>query len=57
MKWDIDSPFKFNAVATIHNLDQRFQMEDEGYFNFGKFRWDALKNAQMNIDQFLKVDS
>ncbi len=56
LKWDNDTPdyckFKPNGI-TVHDIDKRFQMEDEGYYNFSRFGWDSLKEAQMNIDQFL----
>lgn len=52
--WDGESGRSFRTGGiTVKDLDKRFQMEDEGYFDFGKFGWDNLKAAQMNINQFL----
>lgn len=58
LKWDQDAitedACQFNSSRrTVHDIDRRFQMEEEGFFNFGKFGWKSLESAQMNIDQFL----
>lgn len=54
LKWDSDSPVFFHSDGqTVHDFDQRFDMEDKGFFKNEKFRWESLKAAQMNIDQFL----
>lgn len=44
MKWDLDSPVSFKADGhTVHDFDQRFQLEDEGYLVPGEtFRWSML---------------
>ena len=42
LKWDRDSPVTFRADGhTIHDFEQRFQLEDEGVLTAGdrKFRW------------------
>ena len=45
LKWDDDSPvyFKPNHV-TVHDIEERFQMEDEGIDMTG-FRWDWIRNG------------
>ena len=44
MKWDLDSPISFKADGhTVHDFDQRFQMEDAGLIPTGRtFRWAML---------------
>lgn len=45
LKWDNDSPvfFKANHV-TVHDIEDRFQMEDEG-IDMTNFRWDWCRNG------------
>jgi 3'-phosphoadenosine 5'-phosphosulfate sulfotransferase (PAPS reductase)/FAD synthetase len=46
LKWDKDSPVTFKADGhTVHDFDERFQMEDDGllYPDDKIFRWDMLK--------------
>ena len=57
LKWDDDAPWyaKFKPGRTVHDYEKRFQLEDEGYFDFGcAFKWDCLKATQMNLHQFIK---
>ena len=52
--WDGESGRNFRTGGiTVKDLDRRFQMEDEGYMDYGKFNWTDLKEVQMNINQFL----
>ena len=49
LKWDLDSPVAFRSDGrTVHDLDLRFQLEDEGKVPLDKtFRWkmvDEYKN-------------
>lgn len=46
MKWDVDSPITFKADGrTVHDFDQRFQMEDERKVPIGRsFRWAMLES-------------
>lgn len=46
LKWDRDSPVTFHADGrTVHNLDKRFQLEDEGFIwpDDKVFRWSMLE--------------
>ena len=45
MKWDLDSPVSFKADGhTVHDFDERFQAEDEGFVPADRaFRWWMLK--------------
>lgn len=56
LKWDSDSPVTFKSDGkTVHDYDERFQWEDDGYKPTGKqFRWEDVKYQQMNIEQFLE---
>lgn len=58
MKWDADSPVTFRPDGrTVHDIDRRLQMEDEGYIRPGeRFRWADIEEPQMNIFQFLGTD-
>ncbi len=50
LKWDRDSPVTFKADGhTVHDFDERFQLEDEGLLiaNDKTFRWDML-NQELN---------
>lgn len=55
LQWDNESQRVFRTDGrTIHDLDKRFQLEDEGYMLMAaKFKWEMLDAAQMNIMQFL----
>jgi len=45
LRWDTDSPVSFKADGiTVHDLDERFQMEDDG-IDVTHFRWDWVKNG------------
>lgn len=47
LKWDIDSPVTFHPDGhTVHDFDQRFQAEDDGYIipNDKSFRWGDLND-------------
>jgi len=46
LKWDNDSPVTFHADGhTVHDFDQRFQLEDEGFISADDkgFKWDMLR--------------
>ena len=54
LKWDKDSPVTFHADGhTVHDFDERFQLEDEGLLiaNDKTFRWNML-NQQLNYRLF-----
>ena len=53
LKWDLDSPTTFKADGhTVHDFEDRFQWEDEGYKPMGKrFRWLDVEASQMSIFQ------
>lgn len=57
LRWDADAikqkTCQFSPNHTVHDYEERFRLEDEGFFDFGKFGWDSLNAAQMNINQFL----
>lgn len=44
LKWDADSPVNFHPDGrTVHDFDERFQLEDEGYIRSDKrFFWKML---------------
>lgn len=44
LKWDKDSPVTFHPDGhTVHDFDERFRLEDEGYIcQYKPFRWDML---------------
>lgn len=44
LKWDLDSPTTFKADGhTVHDYDQRFRAEEEGFVPVGRnFRWSML---------------
>lgn len=44
LKWDLDSPKTFKADGhTVHDYDQRFRAEEEGFVPVGRnFRWSML---------------
>lgn len=52
LKWDLDSPVTFHADGhTVHDFEQRFQWEDDGFEPNGKcFRWSDLDYCQMTFD-------
>lgn len=45
LKWDSDSPVSFKPDGrTVHDYDERFQLEDEGFIYPGeRFRWSDLE--------------
>lgn len=45
LKWDLDSPVSFRPDGrTVHDYDERFQLEDEGFIYPGeRFRWSDLE--------------
>ena len=48
LKWDTDSTRSFHADGhTVHEFDQRFQLEDEGFLSADDktFRWSMLDEA------------
>lgn len=49
LKLDEDSPVTFHADGhTVHDFDERFQAEDDGYiYPDERFRWDMLNNLQL----------
>ncbi len=51
MRWDVDSPVTFHADGhTVHDFDERFQAEDDGFINpDGTFRWAMLEKLQYNF--------
>ena len=53
LKWDSDSPVTFKADGhTVHDYDQRFQLEDEGLiYPSDRFRWDMLME-ELNLRWF-----
>lgn len=59
LKWDNDSPSTFHADGrTVHDYDERFQWEDDGFLPTEKqFRWADVANAQMNIFQIINDKS
>lgn len=52
LKWDSDSPhatFHTNNI-TVHDIDKRFQMEEQGLVPMGrKFRWSMIKTPPKTI--------
>lgn len=55
LKWDTDSPVTFHADGrTVHDFDERFRWEDEGYEPTQKrFRWSDLEAPQRNLFQYM----
>lgn len=53
LKWDTDSPVTFKPDGrTVHDYDQRFQLEDEGLiYPNDRFRWDMLEE-ELNLRWF-----
>ncbi len=53
LKWDTDSPVTFHPDGhTVHDYDQRFQLEDEGLiYPNDRFRWDMLEE-ELNMRWF-----
>lgn len=51
LKWDKDSPITFKPDGhTVHDLDYRFQCEDEGLLPHDKaFRWGMLDSVQLKF--------
>jgi len=56
LRWDAESPTSFHADGhTVHDYENRFKWEDEGYFPSQKqFRWADIAEPQMNIFQLIK---
>lgn len=52
LKWDLDSPVPFHADGhTVHDFEQRFQWENDGFKPSGKrFRWADLDYCQMEFE-------
>lgn len=55
LKWDTDSPVTFHADGrTVHDFDERFRWENEGYEPTQKrFRWSDLEAPQRNLFQYM----
>lgn len=51
LKWDDDSPTTFRADGhTVHDFDNRFQMEDDGFVTKEeKWRWKYLEGIQLKL--------
>jgi len=52
LRWDNDSPVTFDSKGrTLHDYEQRFQMEDEGRLSPGdkRFRWSMLDKIENTI--------
>ena len=51
LRWDSDSPVTFHADGhTVHDFDERFQAEDDGYIRPDEpFRWDMLEALQTRL--------
>lgn len=51
LKWDDDSPVTFRADGhTVHDFDNRFQMEDDGFVTKEeKWRWEYLEEIQLKL--------
>lgn len=56
LKWDNDSPVTFHSDGhTVHDFDERFKAEDEGFLNpTDRFHWNDLDMQQFNIFHYLK---
>ena len=54
LKWDLDSPVSFKPDGrTVHDYDERFQLEDEGLIRPGdRFLWSMLKDGGVNYRIF-----
>lgn len=54
MKWDSDSPVSFHPDGrTVHDFDERFQLEDEGLIRPGeRFLWSMLESGGVNYRLF-----
>lgn len=54
MKWDADSPVSFKPDGkTVHDYDERFQLEDEGLIRPGeRFLWSMLEDGSVNYRLF-----
>lgn len=54
MKWDADSPVSFKPDGkTVHDYDERFQLEDEGLIRPGeRFLWSMLEDGGVNYRLF-----
>lgn len=50
LKWDADSPNIFNKAHTVHEYEERFQLEDEGVIDAtDKWRWNYLKDEPIQL--------
>lgn len=49
LKWDLDSPVTFHPDGhTVHDFDQRFQLEDEGLVSPDeRWSWSYLDAVQL----------
>ena len=54
LKWDADSPVSFKPDGkTVHDYDERFQLEDEGLIRPGeRFLWSMLEDGGVNYRLF-----
>lgn len=54
MTWDADSPVSFKPDGkTVHDYDERFQLEDEGLIRPGeRFLWSMLEDGGVNYRLF-----
>lgn len=51
LKWDADSWDSFKINKTVAQIDERFQLEDEGYIDPNKpFRWSMLEEPYMQLE-------
>lgn len=64
LRWDLDSPTTFHSDGhTIHDLEKRFQMEDDGYINPNdrSFRWSMIDEdflyRQIKLDDYMDIRS
>lgn len=46
LKWDIDSPISFKPSHTVHDFEERFQLEDKGIIfpDDSSFKWKLLQS-------------
>lgn len=57
LAWDADSPVSFKVDGhTVHDYDERFQLEDEGLIPKNKpFRWSVLDETQLTADWYINT--
>ena len=53
LKWDIDSPISFKPSHTVHDFEERFQLEDKGIIfpDDSSFKWKWL-NSDIQLKFF-----